>query len=108
MLLFMAATIMFYIEHYAQPEVFSSIPATLWWAVATLTTVGYGDVYPITVLGKILAGIIAILGIGLVALPTGLISSGYLEWAQSRKIKNKLTVCPHCGKEIAEIRHQER
>ena len=62
-MLVISAAVMFYAEHEAQPEVFSSIPASMWWAVATLTTVGYGDVYPITVLGKIMASIIALLGI---------------------------------------------
>ena len=68
---------MFYAEHEAQPEVFSSIPASMWWAVATLTTVGNGDVYPITVLGKIMASIIALLGIATIAVPTGIITSSF-------------------------------
>jgi voltage-gated potassium channel len=59
--------------------------------------VGYGDVYPVTVAGKILGGIIAILGIGLVALPTGIISSGFVNAIGD---KDKKTICPHCGKEI--------
>ncbi len=77
MLLIFASTIMFYVESEANPDSFKSIPQTMWWGVATLTTVGYGDVYPITPLGKFLAGIIAILGVGLFALPAGIIASGF-------------------------------
>ena len=76
-MLVISASVMFYAEHEAQPEVFSSIPASMWWAVATLTTVGYGDVYPITVLGKIMASIIALLGIATIAVPTGIITSSF-------------------------------
>ena len=95
LLLFTSST-MYYIENPAQPDKFTNIVATLWWAVATLTTIGYGDVYPITPLGKALGGIIAILGIGLIALPSGIICSGLIQEAK----KNKKPICPHCGKEI--------
>ena len=77
MLLIFASTLMFYVESESNPDGFQSIPETMWWGVATLTTVGYGDVYPITPLGKFLAGIIAILGVGLFALPAGIIASGF-------------------------------
>ena len=73
--LLMVSSAMYYTEHAAQPEKFSSIPATLWWAVVTLTTVGYGDVYPITGLGQLLAGILMLLGIGLVAVPTAIMTA---------------------------------
>ena len=63
-MLLVVSSIMYFVEHEAQPDSFASIPSTMWWGVATLTTVGYGDVYPITELGKFLAGIIAVLGIG--------------------------------------------
>jgi voltage-gated potassium channel len=96
-MLILSASIMYHIESSEQPEQFSNIPETIWWAVATLTTVGYGDVYPVTVAGKILGGIIAILGIGLVALPAGIISSGFIN---AMGDNNRKTVCPHCGKEI--------
>ena len=79
LLLLLSASIMYYVEFDVQPEAFPNIIASFWWAIATLTTVGYGDVYPVTVLGKILSGIIALLGIGIVALPTGIISSGFIE-----------------------------
>ncbi|MDO5576496.1 MAG: potassium channel family protein, partial [Fibrobacter sp.] len=71
---------------------------SIWWAVATLTTVGYGDIYPVTVLGKFLSGIIAILGIGIVALPTGIISSGFMSEMAYRE--KRLHICPHCGKKL--------
>jgi voltage-gated potassium channel len=74
-LLYIASVGIYYCENSAQPEQFNSIFHCLWWAVVTLTTVGYGDVYPITVGGKIFTSIIAILGIGVVAVPTGLLAS---------------------------------
>ena len=75
LLLLIASSLMYYVEHDAQPEVFSSIPATMWWGVVTLTTVGYGDVFPVTGIGKVLGSIIAILGIGMFALPKAFSSS---------------------------------
>lgn len=92
-----SATLMFYAEHEAQPKTFSSIPAAMWWAVATLTTIGYGDVYPITVTGKLMASVIAVLGIGMFALPTGILGSGFVEELDQHKKARK---CPHCGKEL--------
>ncbi len=74
-----SSTMIYYIESNMQPDKFPNIVASFWWAVATLTTVGYGDVFPLTAPGKILASVIAIAGIGLVALPTGIISSGFME-----------------------------
>lgn len=97
MTILMSAVFMYYAENSAQPEIFSSITATLWWAVATLTTVGYGDVYPVTVIGKLLATIIAITGIGIVALPTGILSSGFVEELGETKSEE---FCPHCKKKI--------
>lgn len=78
-LLLVSATIMWYVEGEVQPEAFPNIIASFWWAIATLTTVGYGDVYPVTPLGKFLSGTIALLGIGLVALPAGILSSAFIE-----------------------------
>lgn len=97
LLLVVASSVLYYCENTVQPDAFSSIPATMWWAVATLTTVGYGDLYPITFLGKFFASIIAVLGIGMFALPTGIIGAGFVEAIQKKKGKE---VCPHCGKEI--------
>lgn len=98
MLLVVSACVMYYCENEAQPENFSSIPQSMWWAVATLTTVGYGDIYPVTSLGKIFSGIISILGIGMFALPTGILGAGFIEEIQKKKTSKKH--CPHCGKEI--------
>lgn len=73
------------VESPVQPEVFKNGMSGLWWAVATFTTVGYGDIYPITGIGKILSTIMAMLGIGLVAVPTGIISSGFVEQSQKKR-----------------------
>ena len=88
MLILLAATSMYFAENAAQPDKFTSIPATLWWAVATLTTIGYGDVYPITPLGRVLGGIIAVIGIGMIALPSGIITSGLVD-ENSKKAERK-------------------
>ena len=98
-LIIIISSIMFHVEHDAQPDKFSSIPATMWWSVATLTTVGYGDIYPITILGKTLASIISILSIGMVALPAGILASGFSEELKKRN-ENDGKYCPHCGKNI--------
>ena len=74
-ILYLAAVGMYYFEHDAQPEAFQSIFDSLWWAVATLTTVGYGDVYPVTVGGKIFTFLILMCGLGVVAVPAGLIAA---------------------------------
>jgi voltage-gated potassium channel len=87
-----AATCIYYIEHTAQPEAFSSIPASLWWAVATLTTVGYGDIVPITPGGKIFGGLITILGICFYALPAGILSSSFTAQMQLKRDRFKETV----------------
>ena len=88
-ILYIVSALMYYVENPAQPEAFSSIISTMWWGVATLTTVGYGDIYPITGLGRLLGGTIAILGIGLFAIPTGIIASGFLEYFEKNKGKIK-------------------
>lgn len=89
--------VMYYAENEAQPLKFSSIPATMWWGVETLTTVGYGDLVPITPLGKFLGGIFAVAGVGLLALPAGILSSGFFELLHKDSAKKK---CPHCGGDI--------
>ena len=98
-MLIIVSSVMYYVEHTAQPGKFSSIPATMWWGVTAMTTVGYGDIHPITPLGKLLGGITAIIGIGLFALPTGILVSGFNEHIRERKSPVK-HICPHCGKEI--------
>lgn len=132
-LLLVSSTLMYYVEHETNPEGFPNIIATLWWAVVTLTTVGYGDVVPVTMLGKILNGLTALIGIGVVALPTSILSAGFLEKVQERKRieqekteqaekqllqelrerngeneeltnhSTHLCYCPHCGGKLPEI-----
>ena len=103
-LLLLSASIMFHIEETVQPEKFPNIFASFWWAVATLTTIGYGDVYPITPAGQFLAALTALFGIGLVAIPTGIISMGFMEELskekESAKKEEEYTYCPHCGKKL--------
>ena len=82
-LLVIVASFMYYVE----PQNFNNIPSAMWWGVVTLTTVGYGDVYPVTPLGKIIGAILALLGIGLFGLPAGILASGFIEKIQ--KTKNK-------------------
>ena len=86
----MAASGVYMVESGAQPEVFSSIPASMWWAVVTLTTVGYGDVTPITPLGRFLGALITIMGVGLAALPAGILASGLANELELRKQKLEL------------------
>lgn len=84
-LLLFGATALYLVEGALQPEQFGSIPRALWWAVVTLTTVGYGDAAPITPLGKFFAGIVALCGIALVAMPTGIIAAAFSEAMQRRR-----------------------
>lgn len=77
---------MYSLEHKAQPDKFKNAFSGIWWSMSTLLTVGYGDIYPITTLGKLLAIVIAFLGVGMVAIPTGIISAGFVE--QYSKLKN--------------------
>ena len=74
-LLYLSAAGIWYFEHEAQPEAFASILHSLWWATATLTTVGYGDVYPITVAGKLFTFVILMCGLGIIAVPAGLVAA---------------------------------
>ena len=115
MLLVLSSGAMYYAENEQQPDTFSSIPASMWWAVITLTTIGYGDAYPVTTIGKLIGGVIAVMGIGIVALPTAIIATGFAEEVQKRRkakhdAKESATqpterqaggaTCPHCGKAI--------
>lgn len=80
LLLMLASSLCMYsLEHEAQPEVFSNAFSGMWWSVSTLLTVGYGDIYPITTLGKIFSIFITFLGVGMVAIPTGIISAGFVD-----------------------------
>ena len=91
-ILIFASVGIFIFEHDVQPDAFGSIPKAMWWAIVTLTTVGYGDVTPITVQGKIFATFITIAGVGLVSLPAGIIASGFTEQLRLRREKFELEV----------------
>lgn len=82
--LYIAAMMLYFIEGEAKPEAFGSIARAMWWAVVTLTTVGYGDVFPETALGRFAAGLVALAGVGIVALPTGILASSFAEEFRER------------------------
>lgn len=107
MLLLVSSTLMYHFENEAQPQAFSSIPATMWWGIVTLTTIGYGDMTPITLPGRLLGAVIAIVGIGMFALPAGLLGAAFVdELGKARARVGARTepgaphgsACPHCGK----------
>jgi voltage-gated potassium channel len=101
-ILTLASSALYAVEREAQPEKFASIMDAMWWAVVTLATVGYGDVYPITPLGKFITALVALSAIGLFALPAGILASGFAESFQKKRTIKKATtqICPHCGKEF--------
>lgn len=120
-LLLIASLLLYYVEHDAQPETFGSVPAALWWGIVTLTTVGYGDVYPITVVGRVLGGVFALFAVLFIALPTALLGAGFVEEMEVRKEDRQAgeataegqipghhepetswTYCPHCGARLRE------
>lgn len=100
-LIVIAASLMYYAERDAQPQAFSSIPKAMWWAVVTITTVGYGDVYPITNVGRFIGSLVAIAGIASFAFPTAILGAGFLaEMEQPRPRR-----CPSCGADLAGDSH---
>jgi voltage-gated potassium channel len=92
-------TLLYFAERNAQPEAFASIPVAMWWAIATLTTVGYGDLYPITPIGRLFGGMVTVVGIAMLAIPTGILGAAFVEETQTRASSPTL-VCPHCGESI--------
>ncbi|MEO1169052.1 MAG: ion transporter [Pseudomonadota bacterium] len=84
LLMLFSATLLYFAEAEAQPEAFGSVPRALWWAVVTLTTIGYGDVYPVTLLGRACAALIAISGIGVIAMPTGIFAAAFSDAMQKK------------------------
>lgn len=84
-LLLVSSTLLYMVEGAVQPDDFGSIPRAMWWSIATLTTVGYGDAFPITPLGKVLAGFTAITGIGLIAMPTGILAAAFSDAIQRQR-----------------------
>lgn len=101
-LMLIASSLLYVVEQHAQPKHFGTIPRAMWWSVITLTTVGYGDAYPVTALGRVLASGIAVLGVGMVALPTGIIGAGFVEEIRQERLRAKgRGQCPHCGERLA-------
>lgn len=84
-MMILAASAVFVAEHDAQPDVFGTIPQALWWAVITMTTIGYGDVIPVTGMGRLFGGVIGIFSVGMVALPAGILASGFNEALHRRR-----------------------
>ena len=87
--LIFSATVMYLREGESSPDAFGSIPRALWWSVCTLTTVGYGDIYPHTVPGKICSGLTAIAGIGLIAMPTGILAAAFSDAFQKARARSE-------------------
>ena len=117
LLLLMSSSLMYFFEHPVQPKDFSSIPSAMWWGIITLTTIGYGDVYPVTAAGKIFGSVIAVIGVGFVALPSAILVGGMMEQMELRKQSRSAAAtdgpagdqgvaeppsgprpCPHCGR----------
>ncbi len=84
-LVIFSSCLMYILEHEAQPEAFASIPHAMWWAIETLTTVGYGDICPVTPAGKLVGSFIAVLGIAMFAVPTGILATAFLEEVEEKK-----------------------
>jgi voltage-gated potassium channel len=96
--LFLGSSFEYFAERGEQPDKFSSIPASLWWGVNTMTTVGYGDVVPKTPVGKIIGSLAALLGIAVFALPASILAAGFLQEFQRRRPKQ--LICSHCGNAV--------
>jgi len=99
-LVVLSSSLMYFVEHAEQPDKFSSISAAMWWSAMTLTTVGYGDIYPVTAFGKLVGSIIAVIGIGLFALPAGVLAAGFADQLARQRAVEAPAVCPHCGKSV--------
>ncbi|MEG0288140.1 MAG: ion transporter [Carnobacterium sp.] len=95
-----ASLVMYNFEHAAQPDVFTNAFSGFWWAASSLLTVGYGDIYPITLAGKLFGIVITFLGVGMVAIPTGILSAGFVEQLTTVQEPNSIQYCPHCGKKL--------
>lgn len=89
LLIVVAGVMMYSVENPAQPEAFSSIFDGMWYSVVSITTIGYGDIVPVTVIGKILGAVISLLGIMLIAVPTGIISSGFAEYSADKHVRSQ-------------------
>jgi voltage-gated potassium channel len=117
LLLLMSSSLMYFFEHSAQPDAFCSIPAAMWWGIITLTTIGYGDIYPVTAAGRFFGAVIAVIGVGFVALPSAILVGGMMEQMDLRRKSRSAASssdrgedasmagppsgplpCPHCGR----------
>lgn len=105
-ILVLASSVMYFIEQPAQPDTFSSIPASMWWGITALTTVGAKDIEPISPVGKLLGGGIQLLGIAVFAIPAGILASGYEEEARRRRAGDG--VCSTCGQPLDGRAHEKR
>lgn len=106
-----SSLLMYCLEHEAQPEAFANAFSGFWWAVNTLLTVGYGDVVPITFAGKICGTILTFLGVGMVAIPTGILSAGFMEQVTHLKREEELEELKHIltlAEANAQARHEEQ
>ena len=104
-LIVIASILMYSIEHEAQPDVFETAASGFWWSVATLTRTPFGSLHPVTAAGRLLGSGVSVLGVGLIAVPTGIISSGFIERASSQNEKAESETaehkyCRHCGQKI--------
>lgn len=94
LLMLLGSALLYVVERDAQPDAFSSIPAAFWWATVTLSTVDYGELRPITPIGRLIGVFLALLNLALLAIPTGIIGSGFMEEFELRRSTER---CPHCG-----------
>lgn len=90
---YLASSLLYQIEHARQPQVFSSVPATFWWAIVTFNTIGYGDMVPLTPFGQLVAGLVSVFGVGVFALPTAIVIAAIIESSGS----GTAYVCHACG-----------
>jgi voltage-gated potassium channel len=99
LLIVVSAFLIYSVENPVQPEKFPDIFATLWWTIGSLTSLNFENIFPITIVGKAINLLMSALGIGLIALPTGIISAGFIEKIDKNKSNKAKEICPHCGKE---------
>lgn len=101
LLVIISSSMMYEAERETQPEIFTSIPAAMWWSIVTLTTVGYGDMYPVTLWGKLIGTISVLIGLCLIALLTSILASGFTEVIEEKRDAER---CPHCGELLREVK----
>ncbi len=107
-MILVAASLMHFAEGKIQPDEFGDIPSSMWWAAVTLTTVGYGDVAPVTPVGQLIAGFVMVVGVGMVALPAGMLASRFSQELHGFRSSVSLNtgekvICPHCHSKIGSL-----